>query len=121
VKESRPAPSVADMAYQLLSTWFLQRYEDPGENCPYESAEGGYQYIWGGPYDAGEELHNAWAGIFDDTFLESVATRLEADHGCYEWSGTGDADERRPPIAVAVPAQRQSTGTRSTYAQASPA
>jgi hypothetical protein len=93
VKKSRPVPSVADTAYEWLSTWFLQRYENPVESCPYESAEGGYQYIWGGPYDAGEELYNAWDGIFDATFLEIVAERLETDHDCHEWSGVPDVEE----------------------------
>jgi hypothetical protein len=40
----------------VMKTWFFENYEDPVENTLYESAEGGYQYIWGGPYDAHQEL-----------------------------------------------------------------
>ena len=32
--------------------WFRERFEDPVEETPYNSREGGYLYIWGGPYDA---------------------------------------------------------------------
>ena len=39
-----------------LVEWFHERYEDPAERLPYVSAEGGYQWIYGGPYDAREVL-----------------------------------------------------------------
>ena len=39
---------------ELMIEWFNQNFEDPAERTPYESAEGGYQWIWGGPYDARE-------------------------------------------------------------------
>jgi hypothetical protein len=29
-----------EQAYQWLKPWFLERYEDPVESCPYESADG---------------------------------------------------------------------------------
>jgi hypothetical protein len=72
--------------YQWLKAWFLELYEDPLENCPYESAEGGYQYIWGGPYDALEELRNAWGDVFLEAFLEKAAERLCDEFACFEWS-----------------------------------
>lgn len=30
---------------EVMRSWFLSNYEDPAENTPYESAEGGYIYI----------------------------------------------------------------------------
>ena len=39
-----------------MRTWFYANYEDPAECTPYESAEGGYIYIWGGPYEPEEKL-----------------------------------------------------------------
>jgi hypothetical protein len=32
---------------RVMKHWFHQHFEDPAEECPHESAEGGYQYIWG--------------------------------------------------------------------------
>ena len=34
---------------EAMVEWFLDNFEDPAEHTPHESAEGGYQYIWGGP------------------------------------------------------------------------
>jgi len=34
----------------MMADWFLANFENPAECTPYESAEGGYQWIWGGPY-----------------------------------------------------------------------
>lgn len=41
-----------DTQLGVMRTWFLQNYEDPAERTPYESREGGYIWIWGGPYEA---------------------------------------------------------------------
>ncbi len=37
-----------DTRTELLRDWFFERYEDPANSTPYNSAEGGYLYIWGG-------------------------------------------------------------------------
>jgi hypothetical protein len=73
--------------------WFLARYEDPVDVCPYESAEGGYQYIWGGPHTAWDVLYDAWGDVFTEDFLERVAKRLEDEQDCSEWSAMSDPDE----------------------------
>src|SRR6476619_479716 len=65
-----------EMAYQWLRTWFFGLYEDPIESCPYDSGEGGYQWIFGGPYTAEEALLADWEGIFTEEFLERVADLL---------------------------------------------
>lgn len=49
-----------DGAVKAMVEWFHMNFEDPAHNTPYESAEGGYQWIWGGPYDAEEELQDAF-------------------------------------------------------------
>ena len=41
---------------QDLIDWFLERYEEPHHHVPHASSEGGYQYVMGGPYDAGDVL-----------------------------------------------------------------
>src|SRR6516164_4356205 len=40
--------------------WFFANFEDPAESTPYD---GGYVYIWGGPYDAREELNEAFGVV----------------------------------------------------------
>ena len=57
-------PSLAPLGraarIKAMRDWFLGSYEDPAENTPHDSGEGGYQYIWGGPYDALEEIGGAF-------------------------------------------------------------
>ena len=76
---------------EVMRNWFTAKYEDPIENTPYESAEGGYIYIWGGPYDPGEELENQFGGIVPDKIIEELAEELRAI--AWEWTGRPDSDD----------------------------
>jgi hypothetical protein len=70
---------------QIMKNWFLSNYQDPQNECPYDKEEGDYVYIYGGPYDAREELE----GQFDD-YVEKIAIDElvdELENQCYEWSG----------------------------------
>lgn len=63
--------------------------ENPVESCPHESAEGGYQYIYGGPSEANEELSSEFAGIVADDVIEELSGELD-DITPY-WSGSSTA------------------------------
>jgi hypothetical protein len=80
----------AEQAYQRIKTWFLAHYENPIESCPFESAEGGYQYIWGGPYDALDVIARKWGPVFPASVLARIAQRLCDEEECDEWSGRPD-------------------------------
>jgi len=66
----------------LMVEWFYQNYEDPANSTPYESAEGGYQYIWGGPYDANDEIGSMFGGLVPDKWIEEAVDRVQR-HGIY--------------------------------------
>ena len=68
-----------------LRGWFYSNFQDPVENCPHESREGGYQYIWGGPYDAREQIEGQFGGIVPDSIIDKVVEEL--NETCWEWSG----------------------------------
>lgn len=70
----------------FVQDWFLHLYEDPANQTPFESEEGGYQYIWGGPFSAREELEAAFSGIVPEDVLENLILRLE--RGGDEWAPT---------------------------------
>ena len=78
--------SKADREIQrgVMRTWFFQRYEDPQEECPYDPEEGDYVYIWGGPYDAREELDREFDRVVPQEVINALAEELERD--CVEWS-----------------------------------
>ncbi len=75
---------------EVMETWFRQHYEDPAERTPYESAEGGYIWIWGGPYDAREELESEFAGIVPSDVIDELVNKLEGE--CLEWAPTSISD-----------------------------
>lgn len=67
-----------------MRRWFYENYEDPANLLPYESKEGGYFYLWGGPYDAREVLSDKFYDEYPDDVIEELAKELEDE--CWEWS-----------------------------------
>ena len=70
---------------EVMEFWFYSNYEDPVHSCPYNSKEGGYQFIYGGPYEADEELLNEFSDIVPEEVIEELAKELQDE--CPEWSG----------------------------------
>lgn len=66
--------------FEAVLEWWGENFEDPAQSTPYD---GGYVWIWGGPYDAREELADAFA--LDDDELEEIADEIESD-GLHEWA-----------------------------------
>jgi hypothetical protein len=79
-----------DEKIEKMREWFFDKYEDPVERTPYESSEGGYIYIWGGPYEAHDEL-SVFCEFVDDDLIESLANDLSED--CPEWTGRESPDD----------------------------
>lgn len=83
---------------EVMLAWFGQNYEDPAQRTPYESAEGGYQYLYGGPFDAHEELGDEFYDVAPEKLIREVAEGLERES--YEWTHTpewDDYDDEDPP------------------------
>lgn len=74
-----------DNQLMAMRNWFFQNYEDPVHACPYNSREGGYAYIFGGPYDADEELQGQFGGYVRDDIIQELADELLSEG--IEWSG----------------------------------
>jgi hypothetical protein len=73
-----------DRQLEVMRRWFSDRYDTPDE-LPYNSSEGGYQWIWGGPHDAEDELRNEFSGAIPDVVIEELASEL--NDITWEWSG----------------------------------
>ena len=56
--------------------WFHENYEDPAERTPYESREGGYQWIWGGPFEAREVIEDHFTGT-PEHIIEAAVAEIE--------------------------------------------
>lgn len=74
-----------EVKLNVMRTWFFERYEDPQNECPYDS-EDGYVYIWGGPYDAGEELQGEFSDFIPEDVIDALAKELEKEKGVCDWS-----------------------------------
>ncbi len=70
---------------KYLVDWFHYFYEDPANETPYNSREGGYLYIKGGPYSAEEELRENFEDVVpEDAILEAVADIQ--GNGLFDWA-----------------------------------
>jgi hypothetical protein len=76
--------------------WFSQNFEDPAVRTPYESAEGGYQWIWGGPYEARDELYSKFGDLISESLLEEVVEEIERE-GLTDWAPVSSPDDYDPP------------------------
>jgi HEPN superfamily RiboL-PSP-like protein len=68
----------------VMRVWFHEHY-DPPDELPYDGREGGYQFIFGGPYDPEEELESEFGEIVPESVINELARKLWNLHS--EWSG----------------------------------
>lgn len=80
-----------------MEQWFRENFEDPAERTPYESAEGGYIWIWGGPYDAKEMLSDEFYESVDEEVIDELVNKLETE--CMEWAPTDKEEDYADYIA----------------------
>jgi hypothetical protein len=81
--------------------WFLSHYCDPAVETPFTSEGGGYIWIYGGPYDPGEELRARFGDFVDDEAIDKLANELRLEGGL-EWAKIRfpDAFDQRFDIEV---------------------
>ena len=71
---------------EVMREWFFTYFEDPANETPYESREGGYIWIHGGPYNAEEELREEFESIVgEEPIMVLVNELLDLGH---EWAPT---------------------------------
>lgn len=84
-----------------MRSWFFAKFEDPAQHTPYESAEGGYIWIHGGPYDARDELENEFGDEARAGAIEDLVDELSNE--CWEWAGVPqpeDYDYTAPDLKI---------------------
>ncbi len=63
----------------------------PSSELLTNSAEGGYEYIYGGPYDAEEELKEMFEGVASELLITAAVAQVER-RGGPEWTHTAKHD-----------------------------
>ena len=85
--EGIPAETVAAMEpddqREFMHEWFQSHFVDPADETPHD-AEDGYIYVWGGPYDAADELTEAFGDIVPEPLLLEVIQQIEREG--HEWA-----------------------------------
>jgi hypothetical protein len=84
--------SVED-AIEAIKTWFFENFEDPVHSTPYVSAEGGYMYIWGGPYETRDIIENIFADTASEELIKAAVEEIEQEGD--EW--VPSSNRRQPP------------------------
>ena len=80
---------------RMMVDWFHAHFEDPAHRTPYESKEGGYQWIWGGPHSADEEIQDEFSDVVDFETMQEAVQQVERD-GLFDWAPKerpGDYDD----------------------------
>ena len=90
ISEDHLHESEPEFQNEVMREWFFQNYEDPAESTPHDSSEGGYIYIWGGPYDAREVLSDEFAALVPEEVIDALADELERQSP--DWSGKPSAE-----------------------------
>jgi hypothetical protein len=80
MRPASPAPDIVEImieaAVDAMVEWFFDNFEDPVNSTPWED---GYVYIWGGPYDASEELEDTFGDELEKQFGEKLRARVIAE------------------------------------------
>src|SRR4051812_5754146 len=73
----------AEAKVEAMVEWFRQNFEDPANSTPYD--EGEYVYIWGGPYDARDEIEGYFGDQALEEEIEEAVDRVQSD-GTFDWA-----------------------------------
>ena len=86
-----------DEQVDLMMKWFNVMFEDPQNQTPYADKESryNYNYVWGGPYDALDELGDRFAGIASDEAITKAAELVQDLGGIYEWAPSDSHPDMR--------------------------
>ncbi|WP_141245358.1 hypothetical protein [Mesorhizobium sp. WSM4313] len=75
---------------ELMVQWFHEHFEDPAVRLPYESAEGGYQWIWGGPYSADDEIQSEFSDVASFELMQEAVDEVQSD-GLFDWAPVAES------------------------------
>ena len=85
-----------DRQKEYMRHWFHRNFEDPAQETHYDRSEGGYIYLWGGPYDAHDELYNEFGALIPEERIQELAREIEGESGgIYDWAPGPDHPDTR--------------------------
>ena len=74
-----------DEKVDMMVEWFNHQFEDPQNDTPYVKDHGGYLYLWGGPFDASDQIQAEFSNAVDFDTMMLAVDKVQAD-GVVEWA-----------------------------------
>ena len=97
-----------------MADWFLANFENPAEETPWD--EGEYVYIWGGPYDARDELEEVFGKLATKAAIEAAVEQIEdGEDGSLEWAPASSRMQPEEPRDALVAAKRRLMNVLRTW------
>lgn len=75
------ATASKELQIDAMRRWFLDRYEDPANQTPWNGECKEYVFIWGGPYDPDEEIQSRFNGVVDYETMRELIDNLCLETG----------------------------------------
>lgn len=86
----------------FIEEWFGIHFEDPNNEMP-PAEGGGYEYPYGGPYDAYSAISTVFDLFIDDhELLQKIASEIEQKDGIVDWAPTNSH-----PAQLAIAAEHR--------------
>lgn len=91
-------------AAEEMTAWFHENYEDPANSLPFDSREGGYQWVKGGPYTPAEVLEENFGNRYPWELIQEVGDSISDEDGLYDWTPVigEDFDGGSSPLEATV-------------------
>jgi len=86
---------LAEQVDQIVE-WFNTYFEDPQNEMPYadKDSDDNYQYPWGGPYDAAEQIGDEFSGKATDEAIQAAVEQVTSE-GTFDWAPTSQHPDRQ--------------------------
>lgn len=78
-------------AIEKMERWFVENFEDPQIQMPRDAEDQVFLYPYGGPFEAGDVLHDAFSHEFNTAWIVEASERIE-QIGTFEWAPTSDSE-----------------------------
>lgn len=75
-----------ELTLEAMRQWFFARYEDPSSSTPHNGADGGYIFIYGGPFDPNDVIQERFGELVDYNLIEDLIKELQKMPGGHEWA-----------------------------------
>jgi hypothetical protein len=74
-----------ELQIAAMRRWFLDRFEDPANETPWDGEDKQYVFVWGGPYDPNDEIQSRFGHVVQFETMWELITDLWTDVG-NEWA-----------------------------------